>query len=98
PRSDALLPYTTLFRPDGRRRASVILSEAKDLPSSIRAVLSCSGQALSEAKDRLHAVCSEQIPRRFLLRATRFGGQVAPRDDRARDRKSTRLNSSHGWI
>src|SRR2546422_4075441 len=94
PRS-TLFPYTTLFRSETARRADPGTAWTRGVRFSGRDLASHGGR--------------EQAPRIALYR-TRRGGPRRPRPRRYRrargrlarvpsgDRKSTRLNSSHGYI
>src|SRR2546429_6910573 len=80
-------PYTTLFRSNSER--------------SSRSVTGCGAQINAVSRTRLAStVFMAQRLGNKGARATRGGSQGAPNQRRGskRDRKSTRLNSSHGYI
>src|SRR2546429_5201308 len=82
PRS-TLFPYTTLFRSEARR--AELKAEHAELEIQLKALR----EQLAEATDKLQEL--------LLLTPTIpwEGAPVGPEDS---DRKSTRLNSSHGYI
>src|SRR2546429_6024690 len=82
PPRSTLLPYTTLFRSDVEEAELRLVHEA--LPDG-------EGDGRGEGADRDRGCAAPRIrPRRVPARAVGLAGEP--------DRKSTRLNSSHGYI
>src|SRR5207249_12135900 len=90
----APLPYTTLFR--SLKRSARAEDGRLDLEQVLRGL---DDQQIDPAGEQSRGLLGEHLdefaeadlPQRGVL----GGGQVAGRADRAQDRKSTRLNSSH---
>src|SRR5687768_18237672 len=82
PQRSTLFPYTTLFRSEATRRSARIQGSAAIAASP------CGGAGM-KASD-LFVRCLENEGCEYI-----FG---VPGEENAEDRKSTRLNSSHGYI
>src|SRR3546814_11874173 len=99
-RTDTLFPYTTLFRsPTSSKRANTMTNTsgaaAPQEPNRLSALsvpqihrlMAVEADTIAKAKSRLDALQGEV--------SARFKEEVTAAYDRAGDRKSTRLNSSH---
>src|SRR5438105_5437273 len=89
PPGSTLFPYTTLFR---SRAAANRARPARGLRA--RGARSPSRLTLAEQRHRVHV----DGPLRSDVDAIEHGGRPVASEHELRDRKSTRLNSSHEWI
>src|SRR3712207_8568581 len=87
PPISTLFPYTTLFRSPANPRAWLVSAGRFKAIDGIRRRARFDA-SLAEVAERLHSAASEPL----VLDDESLG------DDRLRDRKSTRLNSSHANI
>src|SRR3546814_16744911 len=98
-RTDPLFPYTTLFRSqpgegdvDADQRGS---QEADIRPQQPEPAVDVGDERLQEAIDDIEAVQGTKLPAGNKGMPRGAAGELGRAPRRRRDRKSTRLNSSH---
>src|SRR2546429_3955486 len=95
PRS-TLFPYTTLFRSPRPREVSVVYSRRGSVKFGCTCNLLFAFVVLSSTDHHIPLNMNLQI---YSFRESRIPGPICDTDSLTnRDRKSTRLNSSHGYI